>query len=567
MRMWPSTSKLPALKPATRMMAMFLHALAAGLAFLNAQLVLRRLGADARVWCALAAAFIGGHPLRAEVVCWPSCHGYLLATVFCLLSMRCCISGWYKFECLFLGAALLCKAAAVSFPAVLWALDVVLAEKVSARPLAMSVAGLGAAVRQLWRLPLAIAAFAAVLAAESAPADARLLNWSETVSAWHFDESVLAVDDARDLEFKWQCLCACKSAEEILISLGGRFPTAWRWHLGRSRCVRSAGICLEHAEPRFAFSVAFVFAAALAPLVCWTRSAHCLWFAWISYLGLLLPTLGLVSTHVWALAADRYAYLPSMCVLIPCLAMLLHRLSKAIRPVAVVAGAGCLVILCAWRADEVASYWSQGSLPLLEVILRENPGEFNTLKDLGTLHLKQGSYGQAKAALAHALRLRPDHSGTLLNLATLLHQSKATADAEAMYRRACAASKASVAQCQGCQPAATELAKAQASFARPTSAACSCSPTPRSNLGSFPSIALGRAAEAASILEAGAPWENAVDSARAPGLFHLCLAYRALKRHEDAARLCRASAAAKGARAAEAVLAQYETEVEAIGIR
>eukprot|EP00439_Symbiodinium_sp_Y106_P031801 s1753_g3.t2 len=240
-------------------------------------------------------------------------------------------------------------------------------------------------------------------------------------------------------------------------------------------------------------------------------------------------SLGVVSIHIWALAADRYVYLPSLCILMPCTAALLQSLCEgcAWKCRALLVALGIVYLLsCAWRAHEVACHWASGSSSLFEAILHEQPDQFSTLKDFGTLELKRGKLEKAKALLSYALRIRPDHSGLLLNIATLLHQSKETAEAEAMYRRACTSAKAAVELCQGCQPAATELAKAHA------------------NYGGL-LLQSARHVDAAKVLEAGQPWDGAVDSARGPGFFHLCLAHRGLGRLESALRNCHTAAAAQ----------------------
>ncbi|CAE7257183.1 Tmtc4, partial [Symbiodinium pilosum] len=125
---------------------------------------------------------------------------------------------------------------------------------------------------------------------------------------------------------------------------------------------------------------------------------------------------------------------------------------------------GAFILSCAWRANQVALHWAAGSSHLFEAVLREQPGQFHTLKDFGTLELKQGKVQKAKAMLSEALQIRPDHGGLLLNLATLLHQSKESAEAEVVYRKACAKAQATSEDCGGCQPAMTELAKAQANY-------------------------------------------------------------------------------------------------------
>eukprot|EP00913_Durusdinium_trenchii_P010089 g9462.t1 len=105
---------------------------------------------------------------------------------------------------------------------------------------------------------------------------------------------------------------------------------------------------------------------------------------------------------VWALAADRYVYIPSLCLFTPCLALLLStleaQLGRALRTVLKVAFA-CAILACSWRAHEVSSFWSHGSLHLFQAILKEQPGEFHTLKDGGKLEFdqkRQNSTGQSQ---------------------------------------------------------------------------------------------------------------------------------------------------------------------------
>eukprot|EP00913_Durusdinium_trenchii_P021927 g20603.t2 len=141
---------------------------------------------------AMAAAFMGAHPMRAEVVCWPSCHGYLLATIFCLLSLRllerdggqasedrfcCSLLRWRLWEWVLIGMALLCKAAAVTFPLVIGALQV--AQKLRTKGSAYEAASAGFPVRYC---PLILACVASALhASGQAPADVRSLT---TVESW-----------------------------------------------------------------------------------------------------------------------------------------------------------------------------------------------------------------------------------------------------------------------------------------------------------------------------------------------------------------------------------------------
>ncbi|CAE7865049.1 Calmodulin, partial [Symbiodinium necroappetens] len=415
------------------------------------------------------AALVAAHPMRAEVVCWSSCHGYLLASIFCLLCLRFYIWGLRYSGALLFGLAVCSKASAVTFPCALFAWELLFDED----PMVLAAAR---AAANLWPyVPQAVgAAVMAVVAASGAHADARPLNSLETV---------------------------LRASYAPCFYLWKTFAPPWTWTTPRYDLPEK----LELADFQFASALAFlaatlVFIACFAALEAlgarsWSCRALCL--AWATYLALLLPSLGFVSTHIWALAADRYVYLPTLCILMPCTAAVLQSLceGRAWKCRALPVALGIVYLLsCAWRANEVACHWASGSSSLFEAILHEQPNQFNTLKDFGTLELKRGKLQKAKALLSHALRIRPDHSGLLLNIATLLHQSKETAEAEAMYRRACASAKAAVERCQGCQPAATELAKAHA------------------NYGGL-LLQSGRHVDAAKLLEAGQPWDGAVDSA------------------------------------------------------
>eukprot|EP00930_Biecheleria_cincta_P047321 TRINITY_DN32783_c0_g1_i1.p1 TRINITY_DN32783_c0_g1~~TRINITY_DN32783_c0_g1_i1.p1 ORF type:complete len:625 (-),score=96.84 TRINITY_DN32783_c0_g1_i1:28-1902(-) len=531
-------------------LGVWLHGTATSLACLNAHTVLRLLeGSEAEVTppvkdighvrrtarsrqqllCSAAATvLLGAHPMRAEVVCWTSCHGYMLACIFSLQCIRSRLSGNLRTELLYFCLAVFSKAAAVSLPLVLLLAELAFVHR-SVAPKAVCAAF----ITVIPMLLVAIAAaLAATLAAGEVPADARSLDLSERL------------------------LRACYAP---IFYLCQTFVLPWRWTTPRLALPEQGQLSL--AQPFFAASAAAVATASLilpVVLLAVLRSARqhglsLLWLAWLAYLGSLLPTLGLdPHGHVWALAADRYAYIPSLCVLTPTVAVLVSWLASIApkllpRRAQLCASVLGILLLAAlsWRANQIGSLWASGSDELFEAMLRQAPGEFSTLKDLGTLHLKQGNISAAQRSLGAAMALRPGHGGVLLNMATLLHQSRRTAEAELVYRRARQAVQTSVAQCPTCQAPMTELAKVDG------------------NLGGL-LLQSRRAAEAVAVLEAGAPWDNAVSKSRAPGLRHLGIAYAALGRKASAARLQWAAAVAAGD-SAEA--ARSESRVIVSGIR
>lgn len=213
---------------------------------------------------------------------------------------------------------------------------------------------------------------------------------------------------------------------------------------------------------------------------------------------------------------------------------------------------GCSLIGISRRSQQVAALWTKGSTSLFESILEVIPGEFSTLKDLGTVHARQGNFDAAVPNLAHAASLRPTHPGVLLNLATVLHQGgQRLQEAESWYVSARAAAALAEQHCRGCMPQVTELAKAEANLAALY-------------------LQSRRPKEAVALLEVRAPWSEAVASARAPSLYHLGLAYGALGHRERAARLYRMAVSVVprvGGGAASEALRRIEQPVAINGIR
>jgi len=323
-------------------------------------------------------------------------------------------------------------------------------------------------------------------------------------------------------------------------------------------------------DPSFGLSALVVTLSGFSLLTLSLLPAHpsCqvarLWLSvYVAYLLFLLPCSGLASGgHVWALAADRYSYAPSMCILSPCLAVLLNRLCTCIRcrfdyrpPLLVhllgVMTIGVVLVAVNAQSKTVTSHWIGGSVQLFEAILDTAPNEFSTLKDLGSLRAKQGHTKAAVETLQLASDLRPSHPGVLLNLATVLHQEQRLQEAEMWYTVAHEAARFAVTRCPDCIAQATELAKVDANAAALL-------------------LQSRRASEAVVVLEAAWPWRNALPTTRAPAFYHLGLAYASLGQREKAARSYRAAISSSprvGNGAALEALARLEHRLDVSGIR
>lgn len=470
-------------------LSLALHGLNAALSLRLALAVCASRGGGGALGALASAAFFGAHPMRAEAVCWASGQSYVLAGTWCLACLlRRLRGGGLLLEAALYALAVGSKAAAVPLPLVLELLTLLLDAPCGRWSPA-------AALRRLAALaPIGLSAVA--LAAHSAgdvPVDARTLSWSETVLRASF-----AV-----------CFYIRRSLQP------------WRWTTPRLAVPGDLRFMLAGFGLSFACAAALTAASVAVVLGSLLRArggevprtaSFGLSVAWLAYSAMLLPSLGLASGgHIWALAADRYSYLPSLCVLVPLTAVLADG-AGGCRGAAARAAIACalfaVVLGTALHARDVAALWAGSSRELFEAVLREQPEEFSMLRDLGTLHARPGGDLElAEALLSRAARLRPGHPGALLNLATVLHRRGRLREAERHYVTALAGStgaRRGIAE-------RTELAKLTA------------------NYGAL-LLQGGRVHEAAELLEPGAPWPGLPASARRPALLHLAFARRALSR-------------------------------------
>jgi tetratricopeptide (TPR) repeat protein len=350
------------------------------------------------VGAGLATALYAVHPLRVEAVAWASCQPYLPCALFAMLAVLAYVRavgdgpaprwGWLAGSLALSAAAMLCKAAAVTLPAVLVILDVC--------PLRRLGGGLGrwigTSARRVWleKVPFFAMGLAFMGLAVVAKADAHTLS--------------LAADDlptriARACYGTWFYLVKTAIPRHIT----ALYPLPRR---------------LDRYAPSFSLSI-FATLAVTVGLVMLRRRRPGLLAAWLSYLVILAPSSGLVRIGP-QLAADRYSYLSMAGLVVPVaaglgLAWASNRRARAVALIAVGVALPVLVVLTrdqcrVWR--DSATLWSH--------VLAHGGDSPTAHGGLGLALFGRGRYEEAMAHFDAALRLGPDDPAAHNNRASLL---------------------------------------------------------------------------------------------------------------------------------------------------
>ena len=330
-----------------------------------------------------AALFFALHPLRVEPVAWASARRDLLAAFFGLSALLCHLRGtrpakrWaFLLYCL----SLLAKPSAIGLPLIFAVVD--------REP------------RWKEKLPYLVpAAVAAVLA-----------YWGQA--------SAGAMEAAQD--FGWtRRFCQAAYAHAFYL-----VKTVWPAHLAP---MYEHALAFSPWEPRFIASAAFAVMLAGAAFKM-RRRWPALWAAWLSYLLLLAPVLGLVKFGT-QLAADRYSYLP--CVGWSLLAAGLWRYRLLRIPACVT------LLVLAGLTQRQLSYW-QDSETLYRHILSVNPAQPEAHHNLGILLDHSGRGAEAMEHYRLAIQSRPCHAEAHNNLGAALLGLRQVEEAETHFRQAIA---------------------------------------------------------------------------------------------------------------------------------
>ena len=336
------------------------------------------------------------HPLRAEVVGWCSAQPYLLGTLFSLLSVlshlnhrsvvtapksisRSQSASWWRYlSVLCLVLAIWSKAAMISTAAIPFLVDVVLLWGNSKAPRSFSEHFRWLASILACHGPCLVVAGASVYAA------VRASN--------HGDVPRLELD----------------SSETLL-----RAPYALVFYIARA--VLPRGLCPLYYLPRRLQLLDWRFGGpAIAALLCTLlsvgllvgraarlsrktpSSTETLALAWLAYIAAVSPSLGLASSHVCMLAADRYCYTAAAFVGVPLVARFFSRPARmAMRERAraparlLQVGTAALVLLLIVCTRQIVPSW-RSSEELWSRIIRVNPYEFEEI-NASTAELHSGS--------------------------------------------------------------------------------------------------------------------------------------------------------------------------------
>jgi Tfp pilus assembly protein PilF len=200
-------------------------------------------------------------------------------------------------------------------------------------------------------------------------------------------------------------------------------PIACATSVARSFWPRGLSFCYPHPallDPdtsRVGLALGATLALVLVSVACLAtaRRRPGLAVGWLWFLGMLVPTFGLVLVGVQALA-DRYSYLPSIGLVIAVvfgLRELALRRPALRAPLAFLAGAA-LVAAGVWCSRQVATWRS--SETLFAHALALEPRNWVAHTNLGLTFAERGALDRAAAEYRAALAARPEYGRASYNL-------------------------------------------------------------------------------------------------------------------------------------------------------
>eukprot|EP00928_Gymnodinium_smaydae_P073322 TRINITY_DN56542_c0_g1_i1.p1 TRINITY_DN56542_c0_g1~~TRINITY_DN56542_c0_g1_i1.p1 ORF type:complete len:1028 (-),score=89.42 TRINITY_DN56542_c0_g1_i1:77-3115(-) len=424
-----------------------LHCLACLLASELAFLLLRLLAgprplapSDGRAgsWCCtLAAAMVGVHPLRVEVLAWASCLPFSLAACFALVSCICHVrhrtrgatggchvsSGWAQpwgpwrlASAVFLLCACFSKAAALGVVGAILLLDLLLLFELDEN---------GGLRRMLWRASaLCMDDFPIILVAVSSVLSA--LNASKGTFAWF-----LQWDGQRRILRACHMIVLYVIQQFLPIDLCMFYAhpieeVSWdTWRFG--------GATLACGASLFAATCAFLFGGRVG-----RRCA----VASLSYVTLLTPSLGLVGNHIAEIAADRYCHLACVLLGTPVLARALLGLYSQLQECTRFRSAlNCAVIMSVlfilsfetYATRIYAKIWLRED-SVVEQAVRSSPRYYRSQYIMGSFLVQQARKTEAEFRFRRSMELWPGFGDSYFALAEQLMHSRRLSEATEVMR-------------------------------------------------------------------------------------------------------------------------------------
>jgi tetratricopeptide (TPR) repeat protein len=277
----------------------------------------------------VAVLFLGLHPQRTEVLAWPSCFPYLLACLFALLSTMCHLvyhqrnpdwslstsrifDFWTVMSVVFYSLAVLSKASTITLPVLLVAIDMCVLfvrENGATQSLKDRMVSMTCVLSNFG--PMAVVTVVGLYAATSADLGKDTEGMVQPIQLTPQGRLMRA------------CFMLCAYIVNAIIPASISV-----------RCLVPEG---NMFAPAFTASLAIILPVSMYcvySVMCSKNTNTILGcLAYLVYVGLLFPCLGLVAQHVQMLAADRYSYVCVMtmgpAVLASLLAWSVHQLEKA----------------------------------------------------------------------------------------------------------------------------------------------------------------------------------------------------------------------------------------------
>ncbi|MGB0049239.1 MAG: tetratricopeptide repeat protein, partial [Terriglobales bacterium] len=184
-------------------------------------------------------------------------------------------------------------------------------------------------------------------------------------------------------------------------------------------------LALVYPHPGFAISIpAAVFSAfallAISALVVIFRERRFLVVGWCWFLGIMVPTLGIVQFGPHALA-DRYAYIPLLGIFVIVCWGVADLTKRWQVPAAVpAAGAAAILLVLGFALHRQVSFWGD-NVSLWSHTLEVTGANSTAEENLATSLLAQGRTQEALPHLQRAHFLQPGDPMATLNLATYQH--------------------------------------------------------------------------------------------------------------------------------------------------
>lgn len=386
---------------------------------------------------ATVATFIWAtHPLRVEAVAWASAQPYVLSTgmaAVCVMShlryRRDRRSGheWYALSLASYAASVLCKTAAVTCVAVLPLLDMI---RMYARTMSKTRTRCRDDGTKRQSLLTWIGAYVPYGA----------IAVSAICKSMAIKERAALLRELSPLDRLYRAAYAtCFYVVKTFLptELRGRYPvpdemSAIDVHFGGAFLVVAVGTMLS----------IWILMRALRYLYESHRAHHqkekerskippspvaiALATTWIAYVATLLPTLGLVSNHVWGLAADRYSYLPMMLVVVPAASLLVDvawsKTSCVVSSRLVVLRRFVSGLVVLWtitnifRTQRLVRSWRSPG-PFWEHMIESDPTDAVPYNNYGNFLNRAGKPEEARTQYMKAIEVFPDYPDAWFNLA------------------------------------------------------------------------------------------------------------------------------------------------------